>query len=148
MGHVALSIRSLLPSSSSHSSVQPQNIQPTHFKPLFRSFSRQNSTTGTMQFTTALVALFATAAFAAPTENAAAVEAWTPCNGLNNPQCCGADLLGIIGVDCTNPSIVPISADGFREICSRVGKQPRCCLLNPLLDLGLLCDTPAGVSGK
>ncbi|KAK2026020.1 hypothetical protein LX32DRAFT_642181 [Colletotrichum zoysiae] len=97
-----------------------------------------------MQFTVAVAALFASVAFAAPVvEERQAL--YIPCSGLYaSSQCCATDILGIADLDCGNPSAAPTSADEFSAICSAIGQRARCCLL-PILDQGILCNTPAGV---
>ncbi|KAK1999581.1 fungal hydrophobin [Colletotrichum falcatum] len=97
-----------------------------------------------MQFTVAVAALFASVALAAPVvEERQAV--YVPCSGLyGSAQCCATDILGIANLDCGNPSGTPATADEFSAICAEIGQRARCCVL-PILDQGILCNTPAGV---
>ncbi|KAK1976049.1 Cerato-ulmin hydrophobin family [Colletotrichum cereale] len=98
-----------------------------------------------MQFTVAVAALFASVAFAAPVVEERQTP-YVPCSGLYaSSQCCATDVLGIADLDCGNPSAPPASADEFSAICSAIGQRARCCVL-PILDQGILCNTPAGVT--
>ena len=36
------------------------------------------------------------------------------------------------------------SADEFSSVCAAIGQRARCCVL-PILDQGILCNTPQGV---
>ncbi|KAH7310660.1 fungal hydrophobin-domain-containing protein [Stachybotrys elegans] len=95
-----------------------------------------------MQFF-ATAALFVATAMAIP---ATLVErqSYNPCPGTlySQPQCCATDVLGVLSLDCENPSAAPTDADDFEDICGSA--QPFCCLL-PLLDQGVLCQHPTGV---
>lgn len=42
-------------------------------------------------------------------------------------QCCAADVLGILGLDCENPSSSPESLDDFKSGCGKMEKQAKCC---------------------
>ncbi|KAK4071001.1 fungal hydrophobin [Trichoderma aggressivum f. europaeum] len=53
-------------------------------------------------------------------------------------QCCSANVLGLVNLDCVSPNKVPHSIDDFKEICADMGKQATCCTLG-LLGLGVLC---------
>ncbi|EFQ36046.1 fungal hydrophobin [Colletotrichum graminicola M1.001] len=97
-----------------------------------------------MQFTVTVAALFASVAFAAPVVEERQTP-YVPCSGLyGSAQCCATDILGIANLDCANPYEVPTTADNFSSICSEIGQRARCCIL-PILDQGILCNTPAGV---
>ncbi|KAK2001031.1 hypothetical protein LX36DRAFT_653757 [Colletotrichum falcatum] len=100
-----------------------------------------------MQFSVALVALFASAAIAAPAGGeAVARTTYDPCSGLyDTPLCCATDVLGLANLDCHPPSAVPNSANNFKEVCASGGQRARCCVL-PVIGLGVLCQTPAGVT--
>ncbi|KAK3185963.1 hypothetical protein K4F52_005186 [Lecanicillium sp. MT-2017a] len=81
-------------------------------------------------------ALLATLGLAAPVtetepKTIAAREAFSCPGGLTNssPMCCGANVLGVLALDCKTPD-----ADG----CSG-GSQPNCCTLG-LAGQGLLCQ--------
>ena len=53
-----------------------------------------------MQFTTAIVAIFAGLAAAVPVEER---QAYTACSGLyGTSQCCATDVLGVADLDCAN----------------------------------------------
>ncbi|KAI0851932.1 cerato-ulmin [Daldinia vernicosa] len=97
-----------------------------------------------MQLSTFFVTFLATAVLANPTKRGYET-AYDPCSGLEDtPQCCATDVLGIADLDCAAPSLVPVNAPDFKNICAAVGKQARCCLL-PLLNQDIACSTPAGV---
>jgi len=71
---------------------------------------------------------------------------FVPCTGLyGTAQCCATDVLGVADLDCGQPPTVPTDADNFSEVCSEIGQRARCCVL-PILDQGILCNTPAGVA--
>ncbi|KAK7992423.1 Cerato-ulmin hydrophobin family [Apiospora sp. TS-2023a] len=103
-----------------------------------------------MQFTIAAAAtLFSAVAFAAPGANVQVARQanYTPCSGLyGTAQCCATDVLGVADLDCANPTDVPTSGDNFSEVCSAIGQRARCCVL-PILEQGILCNTPSGVQG-
>ena len=87
-------------------------------------------------------ATFAGMAAAVPVEER---QAYIPCSGLyGSAQCCATDVLGIADLDCGQPPEVPVDADNFSSVCSAIGQRARCCVL-PILDQGILCNTPAGV---
>ncbi|KAI1383001.1 fungal hydrophobin [Hypoxylon trugodes] len=92
----------------------------------------------------AATAIFAGVALAVP----AAVEqrqTYTPCSGLyGTAQCCATDVLGVADLDCANPPSTPTDADNFSSVCSAIGQRARCCVL-PILEQGVLCETPTGV---
>ncbi|KAK0726709.1 Cerato-ulmin hydrophobin family, partial [Lasiosphaeria miniovina] len=72
-------------------------------------------------------------------------QVYTPCSGLyGSAQCCATDVLGVADLDCGLPPAVPTSADNFSAVCSAIGQRARCCVL-PILDQGILCNTPTGV---
>ncbi|KAH8686388.1 hydrophobin precursor [Ilyonectria robusta] len=96
-----------------------------------------------MQFTVAVVALFAGLAAAVPMGEKR--QTYIPCSGLyGTSQCCATDVLGVADLDCGTPSDVPVSADNFSAICAEIGQRARCCVL-PILEQGILCNTPSGV---
>ncbi|GKT54509.1 fungal hydrophobin [Colletotrichum tofieldiae] len=97
-----------------------------------------------MQFTIAIAALFASVALSAPVVEERQTP-YVPCSGLyGTSQCCATDVLGIADLDCGNPPQAPTSADEFSSVCSAIGQRARCCVL-PILDQGILCNTPTGV---
>ncbi|KAF6814013.1 hydrophobin precursor [Colletotrichum sojae] len=94
-----------------------------------------------MKFIVAATALFA-GILAAPLEER---QVYVPCSGLyGSAQCCATDVLGIANLDCGNPPEAVTSPDNFSEVCSAIGQRARCCVL-PILDQGILCNTPTGV---
>ncbi|KAK2015100.1 hypothetical protein LZ32DRAFT_602800 [Colletotrichum eremochloae] len=96
-----------------------------------------------MQFSVALVALFAGAAIAVPTGS----TTYDPCSGLyDSVQCCATDVLGLANLDCNVPTTLPTSPDHFKRVCAATGKRARCCVL-PALGLGVLCQNPVGIQG-
>ncbi|KAK4188643.1 Trihydrophobin [Podospora australis] len=100
-----------------------------------------------MQFSVAIVALFAGIAAALPTSEVESRQLYAPCSGLySNAQCCGVDVLSLADIDCGNPSAAPTDGPNFEEICvADGGKRARCCAI-PILGQALLCNTPIGVS--
>jgi hypothetical protein len=96
-----------------------------------------------MQFFTAIIALFSTVAIAAP---ALQERQYVGCSGLyGTEQCCATDVLGVADLDCANPPSVPTDADNFSAVCAAIGQRARCCVL-PILEQGVLCELPTGVS--
>ena len=65
-------------------------------------------------------------------------------SGFGNEGVDSAEVLGVADLDCANPSKVPTSADDFSSVCSAIGQRARCCVL-PILEQGVLCNTPTGV---
>ncbi|TLS29590.1 hypothetical protein PpBr36_00669 [Pyricularia pennisetigena] len=101
-----------------------------------------------MQFSTIIATIFvaATGAVALPAEVQERQVPYTPCSGLyGSAQCCATDILGLANLDCGQPSEAPANATNFSEICAAIGQRARCCVL-PILDQGILCNTPAGVT--
>ncbi|KAK1573246.1 fungal hydrophobin [Colletotrichum navitas] len=97
-----------------------------------------------MQFSVALVALFAGATMAAPTTGST-TPAYIPCSGAyGSAQCCSTSVLDLADLTCSPPPKVPTSAANFGKICADIGQRARCCVL-PALGLGVLCQTPVGV---
>ncbi|KAK1537598.1 fungal hydrophobin [Colletotrichum paranaense] len=103
-----------------------------------------------MQFATTLVSILATAVIAIPTGNTGGGSApYDACSGLyDSLQCCATDVLGVANLNCAPPlptaATVPTSASDFKNICHKAGQQARCCVL-PVLNQGVLCQTPVGV---
>ncbi|KAL5088209.1 hydrophobin [Trichoderma cf. simile WF8] len=83
----------------------------------------------------AAAALFATSAMAASV---------CPTGLYSNPLCCSDNVLGLIGLDCSTPTVA-IGSDPviFQANCASKGKQPLCCVA-PAADQGILCNKPAG----
>jgi hypothetical protein len=101
-----------------------------------------------MQFITFAVTLFTTSVLSAPAPGSGVAErqTYTPCSGLyDTAQCCAVDVLGVADLNCADPPTVPTDATDFQAICADIGDEARCCVL-PLLDQGILCETPAGVT--
>ncbi|KAK4118399.1 fungal hydrophobin [Parathielavia appendiculata] len=89
-------------------------------------------------------ALWSTLALALPAQPEGR-QAYVPCSGLyGTAQCCATDVLGLADLDCGGPVTTPANATDFSAICSAIGQRARCCVL-PVLDQGILCQTPAGV---
>ncbi|EFQ34930.1 fungal hydrophobin [Colletotrichum graminicola] len=98
-----------------------------------------------MQFSVVLVALFTSATMAAPTTETE-TSVYIPCSGLySSVQCCATSVLDLADLTCRPPPKVPTSAANFGKICADIGQRARCCVL-PALGLGVLCQTPAGVT--
>ena len=99
-----------------------------------------------MQFTTVAAIFLAGLAAAVPTaEMAERQEPYVPCSGLyGTAQCCATDVLGVADLDCGNPPTTPADADKFSATCAEIGQRARCCVL-PILEQGVLCNTPVGV---
>ncbi|KAH8169255.1 fungal hydrophobin domain-containing protein [Sarocladium implicatum] len=68
---------------------------------------------------------------------------YEPCTSTlySNPQCCATDVLGVIGLNCANPSEAPASKDAFVADCATVGQQALCCVL-PVANQDVLCQPP------
>ncbi|KAJ4865090.1 fungal hydrophobin domain-containing protein [Trichoderma breve] len=82
----------------------------------------------------AAAALFATSAMAAV----------CPTGLYSNPLCCSDNVLGLIGIDCSTPTVsLGDNAALFQANCASKGKQPLCCVA-PAADQGILCQKPAG----
>ena len=91
------------------------------------------------------VAIFAVSAMAAPASELEERQTFVPCSGLyGSAQCCATDVLGLADLDCGQPPEAVGSADEFSSVCAAIGQRARCCVL-PILDQGILCNTPAGV---
>ncbi|KAI1370632.1 Cerato-ulmin hydrophobin family [Hypoxylon crocopeplum] len=94
--------------------------------------------------TAALATIFTGVALAAPTVEER--QTYIPCSGLyGTAQCCATDVLGVADLDCADPSATPTDATDFSAVCSAIGQRARCCVL-PILEQGILCDTPTGVT--
>ncbi|KAI1339852.1 Cerato-ulmin hydrophobin family [Xylariaceae sp. FL0016] len=97
-----------------------------------------------MQLSIALFSLAAGTALAVPAQ--LETRQYAPCSGLyGTAQCCATDVLGLADLDCGNPPETPSNATDFSAICTEIGQRARCCVL-PILDLGVLCETPSGVT--
>ncbi|KAJ6782984.1 hypothetical protein PWT90_10380 [Aphanocladium album] len=67
-----------------------------------------------------------------------------PAGLYSNLECCSADVLGVLDLDCKSPSRTPTSGADFKSICAAVGKQAKCCVL-PVAGQAALCqDVPGG----
>ncbi|KAK4152106.1 Cerato-ulmin hydrophobin family [Chaetomidium leptoderma] len=96
-----------------------------------------------MKFTTTTLTLCFGLAAALPTVEER--QTYVPCTGLyGTAQCCATDVLGVADLDCGGPPTIPADAANFSEVCSAIGQRARCCVL-PILEQGILCQTPAGV---
>ncbi|KAI5459306.1 Cerato-ulmin hydrophobin family [Mariannaea sp. PMI_226] len=97
-----------------------------------------------MRFAAVVVTLHACLVAAVPTTEKRQI--YIPCSGLyKSAQCCATDVLGVADLDCGNPSTTPTSGDDFKSICAAGGQRARCCVL-PILDQGILCNDPSGVT--
>ncbi|OAQ60671.1 fungal hydrophobin domain-containing protein [Pochonia chlamydosporia 170] len=98
-----------------------------------------------MKASTVIISAFCTALALAAPSSIDERQAYVACSGLyGTAQCCATDVLGIADLDCGQPPKTPASADDFSSVCSAIGQRARCCVL-PILDQGILCNTPAGV---
>ncbi|KAF3766717.1 hypothetical protein M406DRAFT_53268 [Cryphonectria parasitica EP155] len=96
-----------------------------------------------MQSFTIIAVLFLSTVAASPVVEK---RQYAACSGLyDTAQCCSVDVLGVADLDCADPPETPESAVDFQSICEDIGQQARCCVL-PLLDQGVLCETPTGVT--
>ncbi|PTB69355.1 hypothetical protein BBK36DRAFT_1111500 [Trichoderma citrinoviride] len=93
-----------------------------------------------MQFS-AIIALFATLAVAAPAQEAAEYFDGPCTAGVTNniPKCCGAGILDLLYLDCETPREVSSILNPLDAICARQGLQAKCCTLG-IADLGVLCQ--------
>ncbi|POS72270.1 fungal hydrophobin [Diaporthe helianthi] len=97
-----------------------------------------------MQYITVVATLFASVALSSPIE-VQERQLYVPCSGLyGTAQCCATDVLGVADLNCADPPTVPTDASVFQADCAAIGQQARCCVL-PILEQGVLCNTPAGV---
>ncbi|RBR26338.1 uncharacterized protein FIESC28_00838 [Fusarium coffeatum] len=97
-----------------------------------------------MKFSLAAVTLLGAVVSALPA-NEKRQTPYVPCTGLyGSAQCCATDVLGLANLDCGGPPSTPSNATEFSAVCSAIGQRARCCVL-PILDQGILCNTPAGV---
>ncbi|KAM0481089.1 hypothetical protein ACHAPX_003983 [Trichoderma viride] len=94
----------------------------------------------------AAAALFATAAIAGPVEVRTGTTPICPDGLFSNPQCCDAQVLGLLGVGCEVPSQTPRDGVDFKNICAKTGDQPLCCVV-PVAGQALLCQVPVGTQG-
>ncbi|KAL7894844.1 hydrophobin [Trichoderma sp. SZMC 28014] len=77
---------------------------------------------------------FATGAFAAV----------CPTGIYSNPQCCGANVLGVAAVDCHTPRAPVLTGANFQAVCAAEGgKEALCCAL-PVAGQDVLCENPIG----
>ncbi|KAH6607227.1 HFB1 protein [Trichoderma cornu-damae] len=96
----------------------------------------------------AVAALFATAAVAHPLEDRNSWPSVCPDGLFSNPQCCSAQVLGIVGLDCsvlTTAGETPRDGADFRNICAKTGKQALCCVA-PVAGQALLCQLAIGTN--
>ncbi|KAK1242935.1 hypothetical protein MKX08_005747 [Trichoderma sp. CBMAI-0020] len=104
-----------------------------------------------MQFFT-IATLFLATAFAAPSVDSngngvarrTAVPPFCPPGLLYTvPQCCDVDVLGVADLDCVTPPSAPSNCKTFAGVCSKIGREPKCCVL-PVAGQALLCVDPVG----
>ncbi|KAF7350673.1 Trihydrophobin [Mycena sanguinolenta] len=91
--------------------------------------------------------LFPVVLLVAYTTALAAASDYQPCSSTayGSPQCCDADVVGLADLGCQAPPDTPTDATDFTDICAASGQTPRCCAA-PIADIGVLCQTPAGVA--
>ncbi|KAK4220565.1 hydrophobin 2 [Podospora fimiseda] len=82
----------------------------------------------------------ATVFLAAALQSGVCLARVCPSDVYSNPQCCGLNVAGVLGVDCETPVSV-IDGDAFAESCELHEKGAACCAI-PVLGQGILC-TPA-----
>ncbi|KAL6879222.1 hypothetical protein J3F83DRAFT_725509 [Trichoderma novae-zelandiae] len=79
----------------------------------------------------AIIALFATLAVAAPATEAAELAARDgPCpSGVTNniPKCCGSGILDLLYLDCKTPTQATSVLNPLSAVCGRIGLQAKCC---------------------
>ncbi|KAK6527259.1 beta ketoadipyl CoA thiolase, th1 [Arthrobotrys megalospora] len=66
-----------------------------------------------------------------------------PTGLYSNAQCCSTDVLGVLGLDCSNPSSQPTSGSNFKSLCVAAGKKAACCVL-PVAGQDVLCQNAIG----
>ncbi|KAJ4154115.1 hypothetical protein LMH87_010578 [Akanthomyces muscarius] len=59
-----------------------------------------------------------------------------------SPQCCSADVLDVACLSGGGPPEPPSDANNFRDICGRIGKQAKCCVLAEVANQDVLCIAP------
>ncbi|OAQ68627.1 fungal hydrophobin domain-containing protein [Pochonia chlamydosporia 170] len=96
-----------------------------------------------MKTFTAIITLFASAAFAAPAT--LAPRGGVCPDGLlyTNPQCCATDVLGVADLNCENPSRQPYDGADLAAICAADGMRARCCSI-PVAGQAVLCNDVVG----
>lgn len=52
-----------------------------------------------------------------------------PTGLYSQAQCCGTDVLGVLDVECKNPSSSPSNLANFKKDCAKSGKSAKCCVL-------------------
>nr|WGC84523.1 hydrophobin [Trichoderma koningiopsis] len=77
---------------------------------------------------------FATGAFAAV----------CPTGLYSNPQCCGANILGVAALDCHTPRAPVLTGPGFRTVCAAEGGKEALCCVAPVAGQDLLCQPATG----
>ncbi|PTB45256.1 hypothetical protein M441DRAFT_54328 [Trichoderma asperellum CBS 433.97] len=69
-----------------------------------------------------------------------------PTGLYSNPQCCGANILGVAALDCHTPRAPILPGALFEAVCSdEGGKEPLCCTI-PVAGQDLLCVAPVGTA--
>ncbi|KAL7796812.1 hydrophobin [Trichoderma ceciliae] len=66
-----------------------------------------------------------------------------PAGLFSNLQCCATVVLGLVGLDCHNPSSTPKNGADFQSICAKSGSQALCCVL-PVAGQDVLCQPVVG----
>lgn len=52
-----------------------------------------------------------------------------PTGLYSQAQCCSTDVLGLVDIDCKNPSTSPSNLANFKRDCAKSGKSAKCCVL-------------------
>ncbi|KAF2166741.1 hypothetical protein M409DRAFT_22795 [Zasmidium cellare ATCC 36951] len=60
------------------------------------------------------------------------------CPALYTPQCCQADVLGLVGLTCDAPSLGLTSQQSFVDDCANTGSRAQCCIL-PVAGQAVIC---------
>ncbi|KAK4496201.1 hypothetical protein PRZ48_012181 [Zasmidium cellare] len=60
------------------------------------------------------------------------------CPALYTPQCCQADVLGLVGLTCDSPSLGLTSQQSFVNDCAKTGYTAQCCIL-PVAGQAVIC---------
>ncbi|KAK6992968.1 Cerato-ulmin hydrophobin family [Favolaschia claudopus] len=58
---------------------------------------------------------------------------------LSIPKCCATNVVGVLALDCTDPSPKPLNGGQFKEVCAENGRAPACCAI-PILQQCVLAN--------
>ncbi|KAM0465382.1 hypothetical protein ACHAPV_001429 [Trichoderma viride] len=81
-----------------------------------------------------IIALFATGALASV----------CPTGLYSNPQCCGANVLGVAALDCHTPRTPVVAGPIFQAVCAAEGGKQALCCVAPVAGQDLLCEEAPG----